>query len=112
MSGTVPYAITPSLGLALNMTWGPNSGGPSPPGTGPQFPTDILQYGMAPGKVVQGSNAHRWMLAMNGAAALTAGATVNIGGPPNFVIGGTGGTAGTVLVAVPANSLCWADVGF
>lgn len=110
MSGAV-YAITPNLGLALNMTWGPNSGGPSPPGTGPQFPTDIMQYGMQPGKVVRGSNALRYILCTNGATQLAANAVVNITMTPPFLIGGTGGQAGNTVVAVPANALCWCSIG-
>lgn len=110
MSGSV-YSITPTLGVALNMTWGNNSGGPSPPATGPQFPPDILQLGMQPGKVMRGSDANNYLLAMNGSAALTAGATVNVGAGPGFIIGGTGGTAGTVSVNVPGNALCWVNIG-
>lgn len=110
MSGTA-YSITPTLGVAFNRTFGPNSGGPSPPATGPQFPTDILQMGMQPGKVMRGSDSNRWLLATNGTGALTAGATVNVTMTPPFAIGGTGGQAGTVLVAVPANALCWVNIG-
>lgn len=111
MSGAV-YSITPSLGVALNMTYGNNSGGPSPPATGPQFPPDLLQFGMQPGKVVRANNAARYILATNGATPLTANAVVNITMTPPFLIGGTGGTAGTgPAVAVPANALCWCNIG-
>lgn len=111
MSGTTLYSITPSLGVALNQTYGPGSGGPTPPATGPQFPPDIWQFGMQPGKVVQGNNAHRFLLATNGASALGANAAVNVTMTPPFAIGGTGGQAGTTVVAVPANNLCWIDIG-
>lgn len=110
MSGTV-YSITPTLGVALNMTFGNNAGGPSPPATGPQFPPDNLQMGMQPGKVMRGSDANQYLLATNGASALTAGATVNVTMTPPFAIGGSGGQAGTVPVAVPANALCWVNIG-
>lgn len=109
MSGTV-YSITPSLGVALNMTWGNNAGGPSPPGTGPQFPTDIMQLGMQPGKIMRGSNGQRYALCTNGGTALAANAVVNIN-TTTWAIGGTGGQAGNTVVAVPANALCWCSIG-
>lgn len=111
MSGT-NYATTPLLGIGLNMTWGPTAGGPVPPATGPQFPTDQMQYGMTPGVVVRGHAAgHRFMLVQNGATALAANAAVNIPTTPPLIVGGTGGTAGTATVAVPANAYFWADIG-
>jgi hypothetical protein len=109
MSGTLS-ATTPLLGLGLNQTINPSGAGAAA-GTGPRYPTDGMQYGVTPGKVVRGNDANAYLLSTNGGTALTAGATVNVGPGPTFTIGGTGGTAGTVPVAVPAGYLCWVNLG-
>lgn len=112
MSGSVtPYSITPTLGVGLNMSWSLTAAG-SPTGTGPRFPTDAMQLGMTPGKVMQGSNAHRFILVNSGSAALAANASLTVG-PPDFTQGGTGtGISATgPATAVPAGTLFWADMG-
>lgn len=102
MSGTTAYSITPSEGVNFNQTYPLTA---PVGGTGPQFPTPGMQFGMAPGKIVQGSNGVRWILGQS-VAAVASGASVNLD-PNSFAVSGTGTIACSPAVAVPAASLAW-----
>lgn len=110
MSGSVtPYNITPTLGVALNQTYLP-AGSPLG-GTGPQFPTPGMQFGMTVGKVMRGNDSNQYILVVNGNTQLAANAAVTTG-PPNFVVGTGTGVAGTAPnFVIPPNALFWANIG-
>lgn len=96
-------SITPVLGVNLARVY--STVAPTP-NTGPGFPIESVEFGMQPGKIVQGSDGVRYMLGENptGGTALAAAAAANLDSANGFKVTASAPSA-TVFAAAAVNAM-------